>query len=114
MSTASTGFCPPSHHDDLPVSGHSFDLDIQHWYGWLWRRQYEMAPEYAAFKASLFATIDPRFRAYFSADRNASVRLDEVRWGGVLQDGIPPLRSPTMIAAAEAHYLDDEIGRAHV
>jgi hypothetical protein len=88
-------------------TGQSFDFDIQLWYGWLWHQQYEMAPEYAAFKASLFATIDPRFRAYFSADRNASVRLDEVRWGGVLQDGIPPLRSPTMIAAAEAHYLDD-------
>jgi hypothetical protein len=66
-----------------------------------------MAPEYAAFKARLFATIDPRFRAYFSADRNTSIRLDEVRWGGVLQIGIPPLRSPAMVAATEADYLDD-------
>jgi len=88
-------------------TGQSFDFDIQLWYGWLWHQQYEMAPEYAAFKARLFATIDPRFRAYFSADRNTSIRLDEVRWGGVLQDGIPPLRSPAMVAATEADYLDD-------
>ena len=88
-------------------TGESFDFDIQRWYGWLWHQQYDMAPAYADFKARLFATIDPRFRGYFSADRRSSIRLDEVRWGGVLQDGIPPLRFPTMIAAAEADYLDD-------
>lgn len=88
-------------------TGQSFDFNIQLWYGWLWHQQYEMVPEYADFKARLFATVDPRFRAYFSADRNTSIRLDEVRWGGVLQDGIPPLRSPAMIAATEADYLDD-------
>ena len=88
-------------------TGESFDFDIQRWYGWLWHQQYDMAPAYADFKARLFATIDPRFRGYFSADRRSSIRLDEVRWGGVLQDGIPPLRFPAMIAATEADYLED-------
>ena len=31
-----------------------------------------------------------------------------VRWGGVRQDGIPPLRRPKMIAAQDAAYLEDE------
>jgi len=88
-------------------TGESFDFDIQLWYGWLWHQQYEMAPEYAEFKAWLFARIDPKFNAYFTADRNSRIRLDEVRWGGVHQDGIPPLRFPTMIEAGDADYLDD-------
>jgi hypothetical protein len=37
-----------------------------------------------------------------------TIRLDEVIWGGVVQDGIPPLRNPDMIAAAQATYLADE------
>ncbi|WP_462252653.1 DUF3179 domain-containing protein [Ekhidna sp.] len=31
-----------------------------------------------------------------------------MRWGGVIQDGIPPLRSPEMISAQEATYLEDD------
>lgn len=88
-------------------AGESFNSDIQSWYNWLWNQQYEIAPEYAEYKAWLFANIDPKFRAYFSMDRNSTVRLDEVRWGGVVQDGIPPLRFPEMIDAADADYLDD-------
>ncbi len=51
--------------------------------------------------------IDPKFAGYFSSDRTFKIRLDEIRWGGVKQDGIPPLRSPKMILAKEAKYLDD-------
>ncbi|MEP1140266.1 MAG: DUF3179 domain-containing (seleno)protein [Balneola sp.] len=36
------------------------------------------------------------------------MRLDEIRWGGVRQDGIPPLRDPKMISAKEADYLGDK------
>ena len=88
-------------------TGEAFDFDFQAWYVWLWHQQYEMAPEYAEFKAWLFAQVDPKFRAYFSIDRLATIRLDEVRWGGVPQDGIPPLRGPEMIAASAADYLAD-------
>ncbi len=88
-------------------TGESFDFDIQRWYSWLWDQQYDIAPEYAEYKGLLFANIDPKFRTYFSADRNSTVRLDEVRWGGVIQDGIPPLRFPEMIDAVDADYLDD-------
>jgi hypothetical protein len=65
-------------------------------------------PRYAEFKGRLYRRIDPKFGAYFAPDRPANIRLDEVRWGGVRQDGIPPLRSPEMISAAEAKYLDDD------
>ena len=50
----------------------------------------------------------PRFDQYFrNRQSSARIRLDEVRWGGVLQDGIPPLRDPEMIPASQATYLED-------
>ncbi len=88
-------------------TGQSFNYDVQQWYGWLWDQDYESPPEYADFKAWLFSNIDPKFEGYFSATRASTIRLDEVRWGGVIQDGIPPLRQPNMISAEQADYLDD-------
>ena len=53
--------------------------------------------------------IDSRFAKYFLSRQNQSkIRLDEVRWGGVIQDGIPPLRNPDMINANQARYLEDD------
>ena len=85
---------------------HGDDLDA--WYRWMWGREPLEHPRYADFKSALYSLIDPKFRAYFSAERASKIRLDEVRWGGVGQDGIPPLRGPKMIAAEDATYLEDD------
>ncbi len=75
---------------------------------WLWSRHYAPPPLYAEFKAVLYERIDPAFPRYFTqAAQGALIRLDEIVWGGVRQDGIPPLRDPMMIGAAEADYLAD-------
>ncbi|HBE68566.1 MAG TPA: hypothetical protein DDW52_10505, partial [Planctomycetaceae bacterium] len=42
-----------------------------------------------------------------SNDYDASIRLDEVRWGGVRRDGIPPLKNPETVPADQANYLAD-------
>ncbi len=93
-------------------TGQSFGNNLDEWYRWVWRQPEARYPAYAEFKARLYRLIDPRFSAYFAANntgnRTADIRLDEVRWGGVLQDGIPPLRSPKMIPAAQAQYLEDD------
>jgi len=73
----------------------------------LWAAEPQLHPYYAEFKSILYGFVDPKFRGYFDVERTARIRLDEVRWGGVRQDGIPPLRSPKMIAADEAGYLED-------
>ena len=86
----------------------SFGNDMDAWYEWLWAQPYRPHPDYAEFMHRLYRNLDPRFAAYFANDRAATIRLDEVRWGGVLQDGIPPLRGPKMISAAEADYLGDD------
>ena len=90
-------------------SGNLPERDVNDLYSWLWNQDIEAAPDYANFKARLYRRIDDRFERYF-LDRqdSARIRLDEIRWGGVKQDGIPPLREPKMIQAAEAEYLDDD------
>jgi len=78
-------------------------------YQWLWNQNVEAPKGYANFKADLYQHIDEKFETYFR-DRqdSARIRLDEIRWGGVVQDGIPPLRNPEMINPEQADYLDDD------
>lgn len=89
-------------------TGQRFGADSARWYEWVWRQpESQLHPDYATFKKSLYSRIDPRFAEYFDVARPATIRLDEVRWGGVRQDGIPPLRDPKMIGVEQATYLDD-------
>ena len=88
-------------------TGQSFGYGANQWFVWWWQKNQPMPASYARFKSVLYGLIDPRFAGYFSPERKSRIRLDEVRWGGVAQDGIPPLRMPKMIAAKDADYLDD-------
>ena len=81
--------------------------DLHAWFDYLWARDYRAPEFYPEFKARMHALIDPRFAEYFGPDRAATIRLDEIRWGGVKRDGIPPLKNPAMISAKEATYLKD-------
>lgn len=82
--------------------------DVNAVYYWLWNQAISPTADYADFKADFYRFIDPAFDAYFRGRQaTARIRLDEIRWGGVHQDGIPPLRNPKMILAADATYLDD-------
>jgi hypothetical protein len=89
-------------------TGQNFGFDMNAWFAWAWRQDIQTPPYYAEFKSRLYRKIDKRFGEYFSPQRAADVSLAEVRWGGVLQDGIPPLREPEMIDAKDATYLDDD------
>ncbi len=81
--------------------------DWSAWMRWQWTRPPPPPSSYAAFKAALYAGLDPRFERYFSGNPVTLIRLDEVVWGGVPQDGIPPLRKPAMIPGRDARYLAD-------
>ncbi|MEO6221971.1 MAG: DUF3179 domain-containing protein [Vicinamibacterales bacterium] len=83
-----------------------FGDDLNAWRAWMWNRPYEPHPDYAAFKAAIYATIDPQMRRFF-ATPTATIRLDEVDWGGVAVNGIPPLDHPKVVSAKEAAYLRD-------
>ena len=86
--------------------GHGYDLGA--WQRAMWNAPEALHPRYAAFKGALYSAIDPRFAAYFDEVGEPLIRLDEIVWGGVRQDGIPPLRNPAMLAADDVGYLEDE------
>lgn len=88
-------------------TGQDFGKDHKAWYRWIWQQKYEPHPQYAQFKSAIYSPIDKRFTEYFQKTDNAKIRLDEIRWGGVRRDGIPPLKNPEMISVAQASYLAD-------
>lgn len=90
-------------------TGQNFDYDFNAWYAYIWSKPKTYTQAYFDFKAELHKYRDPKFYTYFkNRVETATIRLDEVRWGGVLQDGIPPLRNPKMVPAKKATYLDDD------
>ncbi len=88
------------------TTGLDIGMEIDLWYDWLWNQDDRKDhPELAEFKSKLWRHIDPKFARYFDASHPLDIRLDEVRWGGVVQDGIPPLRNPKLVTAKKAKYL---------
>lgn len=90
-------------------TGKKYFRNIFKWLEWRWNEEQKIIPLYADWLALIYQNIHPKFDKYFRGrTEGALIRLDEVRWGGVVQDGIPPLRNPKMIAAQEADYLGNK------
>lgn len=88
-------------------TGQRWGDDLKRWRRWLWSLPYAPHPDYARFKARLYANVDPRMATFFEATTNARIRLDEIDWGGVGVNGIPPLHQPKVIPASEAKFMGD-------
>lgn len=85
-----------------------FGADVTAWQTWLWNRPQNILSNFGDWMAALHEKRDPRFFKYFHhRTGDALIRLDEVQWGGVQQDGIPPLRSPRMLDTDDAKYLNN-------
>ena len=84
-----------------------FGDDLRTWRKWIWERTDKPHADYASFKAEVYARIDPLFRTFFPPGVQSAIRLDEIDWGGVTVNGIPPLRQPKVIRADEARWLRD-------
>ncbi len=84
--------------------------DLSNVQQWIWDQPYEPHPDYAVFKGLWYGQIDAGFREFFSAETSSTIRLDEVDWGGVRVNGIPPLEYPDHVRfdAAGAGYLADD------
>jgi hypothetical protein len=89
-------------------TGQAFGTDLDRWRQWIWSLPYEPHSAYGSFKGQLYAQLDPRFAEFFLPPVETSIRLDEIQWGGVAVNGIPPLDHPAHLAASEARYLDDD------
>jgi hypothetical protein len=84
-----------------------FGDDLRAWRRWMWSQPYEPHARYPEFKRTLYSQIDPRLGEFFPDDAPVSIRLDEIDWGGVPVNGIPPLRAPKTIAVGDATWLKD-------
>jgi hypothetical protein len=85
-----------------------FDLSLNGWRAWMWSLPYEPHPEYARFKGMIYGgSIDQRMQRFFPPEAKSLIRLDEIDWGGVTVNGIPPLYDPKLLTVAEARYLAD-------
>lgn len=88
-------------------TGKRFDPYLRGWREWMWTLPYEPHPDYARFKGLVYAAIDRRMEQFFPPGARALIRLDEIDWGGVTVNGIPPLYYPKVLAADQARYLRD-------
>ncbi len=89
-------------------TGQRFGGDLAGWQRWIWSQPYDPHPDHAFFKGQWYSRIDPRFAEFFPRGAASLIRLDEIEWGGVGVNGIPPLEYPQRIEAAAADYLADD------
>ena len=96
--------------DQTPLRLRGQGSDLAAIQQWMWAQPYQPHPDYALFKGIWYGRIDPRFTDFFPDGVAATIRLDEIDWGGVPVNGIPPLVYPPHAAAgdAEAAYLDND------
>ena len=88
-------------------TGQRFGGDLAGWQQWIWSQPYDPHPDHAFFKGQWYSRIDPRFAEFFPRGATSLIRLDEIEWGGVAVNGIPPLEYPARLDAAAAGYLAD-------
>jgi hypothetical protein len=93
-------------------TGQKFGDDLGRWREWMWKLPAHPHPDYFGFKAAIYGRVDPRMSAFFAPNADgtpgrATIRLDEIDWGGVKVNGIPPLVSPPVVPAARATWLKD-------
>lgn len=71
------------------------------------RSDLRAGPGYMEWKVSLLTRIDQGYRKIFYEGAPSRIAIEEIVWGGVPIDGIPPLEDPPRVAAAEGGFLSD-------
>jgi len=106
-------FREQAHVGDLleQLTGEELGTDWPAWVEWLGPNPQGTPPGYAAWKGATLAlaTDDAAFRRFLNPETGATVRLDEVVWGGVGVDAIPALENPPTTADGSWLQADDLI-----
>ena len=90
------------------LSDQSFLDDWPAWVVWYGQSDLEPPPGFTGWKGQLLGRIDSEFSDFLSDEFPSRIRTEEILWGGVGVDGIPPLENAPMIPGLEAEYLLDE------
>jgi hypothetical protein len=87
------------------ITGEHFGDDWGAWLTWYTASDLEPPPGFLTWKGALLGRLDPAFEALLQDGAPTTIRVEEIVWGGVAFDGIPPLDRPKQIDPAEADYL---------
>jgi hypothetical protein len=90
------------------LTGQPFDILWIAWVEWYAAGDLIPPPGFASWKGQMLAKIDPRFADFLQDDHHTRISVEEIQWGGVTVDGLPPLDNPAMIPAGQAGYLNPE------
>ena len=90
------------------ISGERLGPQYRYWVEYIGGHE-DVRPKegYRAWKAALFSRIDPTFGRFLHPEQPIRIRPEEIVWGGVRKDGIPALRNPKTIQAADATFLEE-------
>ncbi len=89
------------------LSGEKFGQDWPAWVEWYGKTDLVPPPGFTSWKGTILARIDPGFADFLQDGFPSRIRVEEILWGGVGIDGIPPLEHAPMIPGSEADYLLD-------
>lgn len=91
------------------MTGHKGDSEYYDWVEYIGKRSdLKSPPGYVKFKATLFSLLDPDYKKIFYTGVPLRIRPEEIVWGGVAIDGIPPVDTPKFIPAADAKLKPNE------
>ena len=90
------------------LTGAGVGTNRHSWVEWYGATDLEPPPGFTAWKGRLMSPIDPRFAEFLSGEQPSRIRVEEVLWGGVRVDSIPPLDRPRTVAPEDASYLEDD------
>ncbi len=90
----------------LRITGQQL-ADGNAWYAWVAQHQPPLPQGYATWKGHLLSLVDPRFARLIDDQLGGAVRPDELIWGQVAVDGLPPLVGPQRVHRSEERYLAD-------
>ena len=100
------GGSPAQYVDALhALSGEQFGLNWADWVIWYGATDIVPPDGFAGWKGRLLAGLDSGFALFLRDGVPSRIRVEEILWGGVQIDGIPPLESAPMIAGTDADYL---------
>ena len=90
------------------LTGEDFGTSQHDWVEWYGATDITPPPGYTSWKGRLFSEIDERFAGFLQNSHPSRIRTEEIVWGGVHVDGIPPLDNPPTLTPEQADYLTPE------
>ncbi len=90
------------------ITGADVSPNRHYWIRWYGESSLEPPPGFTGWKGRLLSIIDEQFGEFLSDEHASAIRVEEILWGGVLVDSIPPLEFPDMLDPEDVDYLEPD------